>query len=244
MSNSIDSLIARFFEEQLRSRPSMEITDEGRRPRTFGEQVRIEVFATTHQPQKKQGVPWDNFKSKVYKLEHSHVSVVIAVYDDGRILWLDDHIDDSDFAEFVRREQLLEWLPDQFNRLLELLIETKLNYLGASQVIHSTSDVPAIRDDVRNRYASLERWNGTREQWEAGRSSLLEADKRLTDVADQIQSPIFTLSGNGKAQVSFYVWTKILGKIVKIDCFFGPGHAFRLESVQLAQGIGRFMVPR
>jgi hypothetical protein len=170
---------------------------------------------------------------------------VVAHYDDGTILWLDDHLDDADFSGFVQRERLAEWLPDHLNEILELLLETKFYFLGWPQLIHSVSDIPLIPErytshltDPKDDYllSSLDQQKAL--------ESLREADRRLASVADQIRAPESIRLEDGSTRLIFYIWTKILGKVVRLDTYFGVDNSFKYEAAQLTEQVGYFTVPR
>ncbi len=242
MSNSIESQMADFFRKQYESRPAVRQKIKG--PRVWGEDFRAEIFAKAHQPRLRTRAPWDGLSGTIYELWSSSVSVVLAVYSDGTILWLDDHSDDSDFVEFIRREHLLEWVPDRLDEFLVLLVEGKLNYLGWIRLIGSVSDIPPLPVEIRNWYTNPEKWKGSTTEFERAQQFVLELDKRLAAVADQIKPPACSISNEGEIQLSFYVWTKWLGKVIRFNCFLTPDYGFRLDGVELVEEVGFSIAPR
>jgi hypothetical protein len=165
---------------------------------------------------------------KVYVDDHMSLSVVMAHYKDGTILWLDDHSNNDDYAAFVRREHLWEYLPDRLDVLVNLLINTKFNYLGSPQLVSSKVDIPPYPDLLS----------------EILRADLLqERDKRMMRASALVEAPLQTSGLDGTAQVQFFVWTRIYGKILRLNCRFGPDTPFEYEGDELLERVGGYIVP-
>jgi hypothetical protein len=202
-------------------------------------------FASTHRATQLSGTLWIGLSGKVYRLTQDWMYVVLARYDDGTILWLDDHLDDHDFDSFARREYLADWLPDRLNDMLELLLETKFYFLGWPQLIRAVSEIPVIPEKYIGwlKGPKDDRWSSILDQ-QKGLESLRQANDRLASVADQIRIPECVRLENGNIRLSFYVWTKILGNVVRIDSFFGTDSSFGYEFALLTKQVGFFTVPR
>jgi hypothetical protein len=171
---------------------------------------------------------------KIYKVERTQLSVVLAFYEEGPVLWLDDHTGEADFETFMKREELKKWLPHQMAPLLDLLIETKFNFLGRPQLIHSATDIPKLTQK------QIDRMSKSKDAM----AKFHEKEKLLAKITDQIQPPVCHSNNDQEFQISFYIWTKILGNILRIDCFFRGDHGFSYELTQLGDQIGAFIVPR
>lgn len=180
------------------------------------------------------GELWSELSGKVYLVSNGQLSAVLASYNDGTILWLDDHSKDADFQSFTRRERLLEWLPHWMDKLVHLLIKTRLNFLGGPQLIKSAMEVPESSESQKALWV----------EDEEVQRFLLEQEKRLADISGQIRPPAVITAQERGLDVSFHVWTKILGKVISVHCFFGPNRTFRYEGVQLTQFVGNHIVPR
>jgi hypothetical protein len=229
------TIFADFFKRQLETRPEVQLPASSG-VRGFMEEFRAEVFQAldyeAHELEKAS--LGTRLSSKIYVIMTSHLSVKLALYWNGTILWLDDHSSDSDFIEFVRREDLISWLPERVHELLELLIETKFSFMGWPQLITSVSDINGMPDQVRGAMSELG------EEW---LQSLSDADERLSDVADLIHPPTWIQEESGEFILRFCVWTKINGNVVEINCFLGGNSLFRYESAQLTHSVGFYIVP-
>ncbi|MBE7471979.1 MAG: hypothetical protein DPW09_26770 [Anaerolineae bacterium] len=232
MSN-VAQLFGDYFRKKSESYSDVHLSPNKLRPRGWLEEFRVEIFQTVDNLSLKSGVLWSRLTGKIYKLEHSQLSVVLALYSNDAILWLDDHSDNFDFEIFIRREDLLTWLPDQLEDFLDLLIQTKFNFLGRPQLIRSVSAIPTFTEEEMAFYT----------QSQQGREGILEQERRFADIVDQIQPPICTSSQDRVFHLNFYVWTKILGKVIKIHCSFGSENAFSYEAIQLTEQLGKFFVP-
>ncbi len=213
---NLERLLGDFFETRVKSSPDVQMPAKSPRPRGWFEEFRAEGFQTVFSPIQKSGSLWSKLSGRVYEVSRFQLSAILALYDANTILWLDDHSDDSDFQTFVHRERLTTWLPEQANDLVDLVVATKLNYLGEPRLVSSSSEIPGF----------------------------IEADKDSVSIADQIYPATCVHLPEGVFRSSFCVWTRILGKLVKVDCFFGLDHTFDLETVLLAEQIGNFFVPR
>jgi hypothetical protein len=222
----IEQIFAGFFKNVIDYNPDVALSPAPPRPRGWMEEYRAGAFQTIHNFALKTDIPWTQLSGRVYELSRSQLSVVLAVYSDDTILWLDDHSGDSDFEGFARRERLATWLPQQMNELLTLLIETKFNYLGQPQLVQSASEIPGFKVGPGKAPATL-----------------LEEKKHFDSVAKQIQPPECVSEQQG-VRLSFCLWSRILGRVLAVDCLFGSDGSFTFEAAQLAEHIGDFFVPR
>jgi hypothetical protein len=230
MSNK-KQLFADFFSNKIASDPGVKLPASEPRPHGWFEEFRAETFQTPHNPTLKTGTLWSKLSGIVYKIESSQLSVVLALYADT-ILWLDDHSNDTDFNAFVRREQVSKWLPQNIEALLDLLIATKFNFLGRPQLVRSALEIPTFS----------ERQKALMAKSKEALTKLSIQEKDLAKIAEQIHPPKFISRDEGTFQLNFCLWTKILGKVIKIHCYFEQDK-FRYEAILLAEQIGNFLVP-
>jgi len=236
MTSDIKQEFRAFFKNSYRRFPGVRLPTPEPLPRGWLEESRAEVFQSSawENVSLQTGELWSGLSGKAYKLSYGELSVVVARYDSGSILWLDDHSTDSDYQEFVRREHLLEWLPQQMDKLIHLLIATKLNFLGEPQLVDNTMEVPVLPESQKALWAGDEE---VQQSW-------LEQEKCLADISDQIQSPVLITDQNRGFWLNFHIWTRILGKIIGVSAFFGVDNTFHYKGVQLTQFVGRYMAPR
>jgi hypothetical protein len=223
-----------FFKDQWISRP------EVRRPAPKGicgcmEEIRARTFqSANYQPIKWQSSFAVQFVGSIYTIKAQHYSVILALYEEGVLLWLDDHSSDTDFAEFLRRENLFAWLPDRIDELVEVLVETKFSFLGWPRRINHPSDIKKASDYIRKNLALFGH------DWV---ESILHAEKRIADIASRIHPLTYIKNENGEFQLRFYVWTQIFGQVIELNCFLGGNDLFRYEGTQLTEGVGLYTVP-
>ena len=145
------------------------------------EQARIDAFNQLLEENVilKQGLPWNILMGKVYMVVYFHITAILALYPDETILWLDDHSSNSDYEVFMQRENLLSWPPDRKDQLIQLLVETKFNFLGWPRVIYSAVDIPQRKNKIK------------------------ESQKRLTWVTQKIFPPIYDQNLDGSVRLHF-----------------------------------------
>lgn len=234
---NISDQFVHFF--RRRREPSLENKKniQLKRPGGWFEELRIETFGTPNSGTVliKEGDDWSKLRAKVYTI-HSigQISAVLAYYSDGTILWLDDHSSDDDFEVFVRNERLWTWLPDQRERLVRLLVETKLNYLGRPYLVNGVSDIPSFSTQ------DLELWPDNLDAQE----QLIDAQKRLEYVSEKIIPSTVSTGDKTVFELAFFVWTKIMGRIVRVQFKFGQDGFFQYEGDELVKLVGRFIIPR
>ena len=227
-------LFADFFRSKIESDPDTRLPPREPQLRGWLEEYRVEVFQTPHEPLLLEGVLWSKLAGSVYKIERSQLSVVLAHYEDNTILWLDDHSDDTDFKAFVRREQLSKWLPQNREALLDVLIATKFNFLGRPQLVRNPSEIPTFSE---TQLTSVAKSKGAREK-------ISEQKALLARIQSQIQPPNCVIVQDQNIQLDFCIWAKILGRVIKINCFFGTKNDhFLYKGVQLAEQVGNFLIP-
>lgn len=201
------------------------------------EEIRAEAFSAPDfgDVSIKEGDVWSQLTAKIYSVESiGFLSAVLAYYDDNTIFWLDDHSSSGDFKAFVQNERLWTWLPEQKQDLIGLLLETKLNYFGCPRLINSVSDIPSFSKQ------ELEQWSVD----PSAQSEMTDAQQRVESVSERIAPPSLLVGHNQVFELSFFVWTKILGRIISARFEFGQDGLFLFEDNELVKMVGRFLVPR
>lgn len=183
---------------------------------------------------------WSGVSCKVYEINDSYfyLGLIIALYDEGIVLWLDDEADDRDFAMFTQREKLWSWLDTSANNFIELLLQSKLAYLGQPQLIHSIVDIPPFPEDL---------WSpphASNTQKEIGKREHAAYEERLRHVTPLIQPPAIIQNSDGAFDLQFCIWTKVLGGVYDIHCSLGPSKPFTYKGFLLADSVGRGYAPR
>lgn len=182
MSNE-QQMFANFFRKRFETHSEAQFVARRPQPRGWFEELKLEAFQTPYLPLLRTGALWSRLSGRVYEIGHFQLSVVLALYDDGTILWLDDHSSDTDFEVFIGREHLVTWLPYEVDDFLNLLTQTKFNYLGEPQLVRSILEIPKLTEQERSLQAKSE----------TGHAALLEEEKLLNSIAGQVQPPFLPL---------------------------------------------------
>jgi len=225
-----------FFRSRSLLHPEVNRPAPSPRPRGMFDQSRAKNFAwlDPRMARVKTGPLWSDLSAQVCEISEMALSAVVAVYRGGKILWLDNHADDADFEQFLRREPILGSLPDESARVLSLLCETKLNYLGWPQVIKSTADIPRLSEAQRKLMGDPVQL----------RAQLADEEALLASIAEQVEPPVITALEGGGFELGFCLWTKILGRVLRMQTSLKPDGSFRLEGSELAKLVGNGIVPR
>lgn len=181
--------------------------------------------------------PLNNLLGQLWQLaNHQYywlaATAVFAFYDDGTILWLDSHVDDNDFKQFVEQEELL--LLDA-KLAAEIILATKLHYLSVglpSQVIESIDDIPAVdfrKYRANGRVANIQ-------EWENNYNQLMMSLKPL------LYEPQFHSSKTAKI-LEFYFWTHAMGQVYKTQFSF-ENKALTWKAELIGNGYGSHLTVR
>lgn len=237
MATSKKQLFSNFFKHKYKAKDTAEaqVNNDKQSHGIFAENRETAFVLTSYLPYRLDDSSlWSEISGVLYKTQVSpHASVVLAHYDDGTILWLDYHLDDGDFSEFVYREKLKEWIPNRVEMLVSLLIETKLNYLGCPRLISDVSQIPKLSKRVEEYLSTTE--ENTR--------SLNESKHLLNSLVNYIAPPNIK-KNTSNHQIRFYVWTQLLGQVFEIDFFFMRNELIIYECKQLAKLVGHYTIPR
>jgi hypothetical protein len=200
------------------------------------EEVRAEAFGTLipGQVSLREGTLWSKLSARVFIIVGMSIYAILAYYDDGTILWLDDHEANDDFEKFSKNEHLWTWLPEHKEDLIELLIETKMHFFGKPQLINSISDIPSYTKQELDQMANDPLLM----------SQLLEIQQKLEHLSEKIIPPDLLIESDKTFELTFFVWTHILGRIVRAQFKFGKDGLFLYEGNELLKEAGRFSVPR
>jgi hypothetical protein len=157
-------------------------------------------------------------------------TAVFAVYDDGTLLWLDDHTSNHEFDLFWQREHI-RWA--NARQAASFMMETKFHWLTEPSryaVLDSVDDIPQSR--LR---AYLQEVNALAE--------LEKYEAELVHVASDIRPPKLTSDANGTSLV-FSVWLLALGRLYNINCRFDPGGHLTYHGELIGEGIGEAFAPK
>jgi hypothetical protein len=208
-------------EVRLHKQPELNLSFPGRPPGPLAH-GRVEDAMTGSFPYgsitKYEGEPWTEFSFDIYDCclgnWGASPTVVVAINKDNRVLWLDDHTDDRDFSIFARQEQLFNWLPQRKEELLDVLLRTKLHYIGGGSlsIARHQSDIPEV-------------------------STQVNLNKKQREALNTIKEPLLAELEGGSYSLKFYVWAGVHGRIIEIRCILSEKE-FHFEGTDLAGGVG------
>lgn len=177
-----------------------------------------------------QGGIWDDLQTAIYTVSLSMpLQAVVGIQPDGTPLWLDDDTRDDDFSRFVRDEELATWVPDQFDALVSLLIETKCAYLFDPRLVVSSDDIPSRPARVQAMLTPEER---------------AEETARRAAIAPLVHPPRWISRRDGDLQVEAWVWTPFLGRLFAMTWVLAPTGLVSFGGVEHSNQIGAWTVPR
>ena len=200
------------------------------------EQARVTAFQSLYAENisKKTENHYARLTATIYEVFSGGFVAIVASYPDQTILWLDDHSTVSPYQAFVSREQLVQWLPHRINELAQLIVETRFNFLGMPRLLYSTADI-MYRSEERNERLA---------QSEIGRETLLYNQTKFAELADRITSPRLHTGFDEEITLTFFLWTRIRGKVFEVRCVLGSAEKFIYTFVELADWLGDFHLPR
>jgi len=227
-----------FFASRRRAKPAVDQPAPGGRLSGWLEWTRAEAFQTLSPFDQtlRKGEPWSSLQAKVFVVAQRSLSAVLAVYGPSEILWLDDHTDEADFSEFVRREALLGWLPERGVEFARLLCDTRMNYLGSPALVQSTMDVPAYSESDKADYQGA----GMDETL----AIVLDSERRLAELADHLRPVAVTSGKDGAAHLDCNLWTRIMGRLIHLALDLETDGGCRFAGEELARFVGKGYVPR
>ena len=158
---------------------------------------------------------------------------ILAVYDNA-ILWLDHYVNNEDFSSFIKRENLIAWIPDRWEKIIQLFVATKFAFLFRPQLIRSASDIPRYPEDQLDGLGT--------QQVQTMREVLQEDEQRIAEITQQITPPTLQIGTDGRIYLTFFVWTKIMGLVFKLECMFGENLSFDYDGERLTvDPIGHYL---
>lgn len=185
--------------------------------------------------------PLDEFEADLFIIGHhfntAADAVLMAVYHDGTLLWLDDHSANEDFSQFCQREKLLADHIDMQNpeTTARLLLTLKLTFLytpSQCKVLRTIDDVPEQSDD----------WLPA-PNWEGHFDEPYDYAARLRQVAAQLYPPLFSSVPDGH-RLSFFIWVKVFGVVYRVDCFFYDNGLFEWKAKMVRMLVGGYSLRR
>ncbi len=230
--SSIDLRIANYFRNRLKSDPN--VNNDGAL-RGWFEAARATGFLTVMRENifVRSGGLYSELSGTIYEAHIKGLMTIFAFYEDDTLLWLDDHTNNSDYEAFIRREKLSQWLPDNMEKFVALTVETKFDFVGEPRLIHNASQIPPIPQKLRDQFARA----GVEED-------LIEREKRLAEVANQIKAPALTSASEGVQVLAFCIWARILGRVINIRCALGIEGTFSYEGHVLTGEVGNYVILR
>jgi hypothetical protein len=193
---------------------------------------RLDFISPEHYALIDKDETWSGLTGNIYEFVGGHpFSIILANYEDGTLLWLDDHLNDTDFEVFFHRERLSTWISDRTNELLNLLVATKLNYLANPKLIRTASDIPTLTELEKKEYRSST----------TGGKELLLLEENLTSVANTIEPPSYFWGNDGIGHLRFFVWTQIYGLVLEINCHFDQSTFFSHQAEMIASSVGKHL---
>lgn len=229
MTDVLIPMLMRMFRDY--PRPGQQTAGDGSRPRALFPGLR--GGAMTNQSlycRRMEGGIWDRLQTAIYTVSLSlSLNAVVGIRPDGTPLWLDDDMQDDDFAMFARAEQLAAWIPDQFEALVSVLIETKCAYLCQPRLVISSDDIPA---------------------GSAQRQAMLSPEERTEDatrramMAPLVHPPRWIRPHHDAFQVDAWVWTPFLGRLFAMTWILDSTGLSRFSGVEHINQIGAWTIMR
>lgn len=165
--------------------------------------------------------------ASIYQVYDDRLPMMIAIYDDGMVLWLDDVSNNDDFVIFSQRENLINQVLANPHAAAGLLVKTKFAFWYRPQLILSAYDVPQHLESTDVQPIEDE---GLQE-WYA------EKERRFYSIINKVFPPVVTQDQH-TATLVFYVWTHAYGKILHIQCNFRFDGSFDYHIVELVEQVG------
>lgn len=243
--DSTERLILQYLHNILPVHPKIPFNEPNERPRGLFAEFRLEGFKDATKVVNIRPLVesfWTEISCKVYRINNGHhyLWLIIALYDEGIVLWLDNEADDRDFALFARREKLWSWLGASVDNFIELLLQSKLSYLGQPRLLRDVADIPLFPEDMWNWQLPTD--NDV--QRENRRKAHDAHEERLRHVTPLIQPPAIIQNSDGAFDLRFCIWTKVLGRVYDIHCSLGPSRPFTYKGFLLAEWVGKGFAPR
>ena len=163
-------------------------------------------------------------KLNIFKIYHYDYSVILAVNDKTKMLWLDDHTSNRDFSQFLEIERLFEKC-DEHNSstIAEIIMRLRFNYVGGSILVGNVNNIPT---EVTMKSRQLRR----------------EFKQAMSKVKSQITPPRWYQT-TSQTVVEFILWTHAWGDLIKFSCTW-DGKVFDFTYDVLANSIGDYFPPR
>ncbi len=173
-------------------------------------------------------------QNQIYQIRYKSISAILAFHQDtGEILWLDNHNSNIDFENFILKENLLSWLPDKATDFAKVFVITKLNYLGEPKLINDVSQILRSKEIIRR----------IQSRSQEDRDLLQREKQQFAEIGDRLQPPNCIIT-NETIEVNFYLWTKIIGRVIYLQCNISMKGQIKYRGTVLAAQVGNWYVPR
>jgi len=171
---------------------------------------------------------------KIYRPIHAFPggqhSAIFAVYDDGTLLWLDDHVSNHDFDIFWQREKT-QWQNAADFAMFMML--TKFDYIVLPSRMVILTTVADIPQEKWRRFMLAEN----------DLEGIQEFDQKLTDIAPFLYAPSLTQDEHG-LKLCFCVWLMVAGQIFDMRCHFDSAGKLSYQANELARTVGDYFMPK
>ncbi|WP_420628726.1 hypothetical protein [Candidatus Leptofilum sp.] len=200
----------------------------------WGEDQRERMFQKSSHLHYKEKREFETKCCKIFQLDYRTVEAILAhCANNDEILWLDNHLNNQDFEKFLLLEEFLKRLPTQPTEFATLFTKLKLSYLGRPKLISKASQIAPSKE----RYEKL--WSYS----EAWQEKLLADAKLIEELDTRIFLPRCIQAREGYS-LTFFVWTKILGRLFQVECEINHSGAVQYSLTLLVNGIGDAFTPR
>jgi|GEM_PF-4236387 len=154
---------------------------------------------------------------------------VLAYYDDGTLLWLDNHQDNTDFETFWQRENLKIDNPEE---AVMFIMYTKFRYLpepGRMKIVTRPEDIPHDFMDWIDKPHN--------------RQMKLDYQQQVAQLAPKMSPPII-YTESGVRHYTFCVWLHVLGQVFSFDCTLDFNGKWTFNAIMLGASFGDVFMPR
>lgn len=154
----------------------------------------------------------------------------VVAPDGDSFLWLDNHLDDTDFVSFLAKEEIPL---DNPLDLAVFLLETKFRYLTLgfdAKVVGGKSDIPL--------------WYELPPEHRVGLEDYLEEKAVKLDNISRLIAPPSLEKRSDAIHLVFFIWTLVFGNIYKLDCTLGNNSSFIWSGKSLGHDIGKSFGPK
>ena len=177
------------------------------------------------------GAIFDDLKCKIHLVWWQSTPIVaqtiVAVYENtNEILWLDNDENNSDFIEFINRENLGELLPKRQDEFVEFMIIIRgKRFVGNIKLLDKIHDIPKWQSNIQE----------TEKQ---------ELQHQLENIAPKIQPPSIKNLGSEIIQLEFFIWTQWYGNLIQFVLEFEKSKLTSFSEKTMCKLVGDLTIPK